>query len=67
MSLLQQLREAADDAVGADRRVGRQADAVAVVPDRIDAEPLRRLDFPFQMVADQSGIRGFDAERTHRV
>jgi hypothetical protein len=33
--------------------VGRQAVAMVVHPDRIDAEALRHLDFPFQIIADQ--------------
>src|SRR6202044_2764901 len=34
----QQLAQPADDAIGPDQRVGGQADAVTVVPDRVDPE-----------------------------
>ena len=38
-----------------------------VDPDRVDAEPLRRHDFPFQIVADHPGLGCGDAERLHGV
>src|SRR4051812_41560126 len=38
-----------------------------VHPDRIDAEALRRLDLPFQIVADHPGIVRPDTERLHGV
>jgi hypothetical protein len=57
----------ADDAVGADWAVGRQADAVAVVPDRVDAEPLRCHDLPFKVVADHPGLVRPDSEHFHRM
>src|SRR5262245_22265783 len=37
-----------------------------VHPDRVDAEALRRHDFPFQIVADHPGIPGGDAEHVQR-
>src|SRR2546430_1475694 len=52
----QQLTERADDAVGLDDRAFGQAVAMHVDPDRIDAEALRRHDFPFQIVADHPGV-----------
>src|SRR5689334_1479837 len=63
----QKLRERADDAVGFHGRTWRQAVAMDVHPDGIDAEPLRRLDFPFEVVADHPGIPGADAECFHRM
>ena len=44
-----------------------QAVAMDVDPDRVDAEALRRHDFPFQIVADHPGLGRGDAERLHRV
>jgi hypothetical protein len=46
--LQRQFRQAADDAVGPDRGVPGQPDAVTVVPDRVNAEPLGCHDFPFK-------------------
>src|ERR1700719_1688324 len=65
--LRQQFRQAADDAVGADRRIRGQPDAIAVVPDRVDPEALRRDDLPFEIVADHPGVLGPDPERRHRM
>src|SRR4249919_2061587 len=63
----EQLGQRADDAVGPDRGARRQAVAVHVDPDRVDAEPLRCHDFPFQIVADHPGVARGDAERLHGV
>ena len=65
--LKQQLGQRPDDAVGPGRRIGWQALPIAVVPDRMDAETLRRRHFPFEIVADHPGLSGFDAERVHGV
>src|SRR5215472_7330114 len=65
--LLQQLRQSADDAVGTDRRVVGQTDAVAVVPDRIDAEPLGCDDLPFKVVANHPRLVRTDPEHFHRM
>src|SRR5258708_39804963 len=40
---------------------------MGVHPDRVDAEALRHLDLPFQVVADHPGVTGLDAERSHGV
>ena len=44
-----------------------QAIAVRIDPDRIDAEALRHLDFPFQIVADHPGLGRRHAQRLHGV
>ena len=49
--LLQQFRQTADDAVGADWGVWEQADSVAVVQNRVNAKPLRCRDLPFEATA----------------
>ncbi len=54
-------------AIGPDGGIRRQAFAVNVDPDGIDAEALRRFDFPFQIVADHPCLRCGDAERLHGV
>ena len=38
-----------------------------VDPDRVDAEPLRRHDLPFEIVADHPGVFRADAEPLHRM
>src|SRR6202030_102158 len=63
----QQLGQRADDAVGPDRRTLGQPEPVAVIPDRIDAEALRRDDLPFEIVADHPGLVRRDAERSERM
>jgi hypothetical protein len=49
------------------RRVAEAADAVTVVPDRVNAEPLGCHDFPFKIVADHPGLARSDAEHFHRT
>src|SRR4051794_1757197 len=49
-ALGQQLGERADDAIGLDGGFPRQAFAVSIQPDGVDAKPLWRLDLPFQIV-----------------
>ena len=44
-----------------------QANAVAVVPDRVNAEALRADDFPFEVVADHPGLLRPDSEHFHRM
>ena len=39
-----------------------QADAVAIVPDRVDAEPLVCHDLPFKVVADHPGLVRADSD-----
>src|SRR5262249_45429610 len=63
----QQLGERADDAVGPDRATGGQAGSVAVVPDRVDPEPLRGNDLPFEVVADHPCLLRPDAECLHSM
>src|SRR6185295_7918953 len=63
----EQFRQRADDAVGLHGGVGGQAVAMYVDPDGVDAEPLRRDDFPFQIVTDHPGLGCGDAERLHGV
>src|SRR5580700_113954 len=65
--LREQFRQGADDPVGADWRIRRQADAIAVIPDRIDAEPLRRDHLPFEIVANHPGVVRRDPKRGERV
>ena len=40
---------------------------MGIEPNGIDAEPLRRLDLPFQIVADHSVVACGDTERVHGV
>jgi len=42
-----------------------QANAVAVVPDRVNAEALRADDFPFEVVADHPRLVRADSELFH--
>ena len=44
-----------------------QADAVAIVPDRVDTEPLGCHDLPFRVVADHPGLVRADSEHFHRM
>src|SRR4029079_16780489 len=60
-------RQRPDDAVGLDGGARRQAIAMHVDPDGVDAETLRGYNFPFQIVADHPGLGRGDAERFHRV
>src|SRR5215470_9797404 len=66
-SLWEQFSERADDAVRLHGRARRQAVAMDVHPDGVDAKLLRHLDFPFEIVADHPGVGGGDAERVHGV
>src|SRR5689334_18836736 len=60
-----QFAQRTNDAIGLHGRPLWQAVAMHVDPDRIDAEPLRHLDFPFQIVTDHPGVARGDAERCH--
>jgi hypothetical protein len=46
---------------------GGQADAVAVVPDCVNAEALRGDDFPFEVIADHPGLVRANSEHFHRM
>jgi hypothetical protein len=52
------------DAVGANWGIGGQADAVAIVPDRVNAEALRG-DHYSRFVADHPGVVQADSELFH--
>src|SRR5262249_61026038 len=65
--LRQQFRQAADNAVGTDWGVGRQADAGTVVPDRADAKAPWGDGFPFEGVADHPRPARADYTPLHRI
>jgi hypothetical protein len=43
------------------------SETCAVVPDRVDAEPLGCYDFPFKIIADHPGLMRADAEHFYRM
>src|SRR5512140_2116116 len=65
--LAQQFRKLTYDAIRLHRAAFRQSLTVWVVPDRMDAELLRRRHFPLQIVADHPGLMRFDSQRGHGV
>src|SRR5687768_5806782 len=65
--LLQQLAQPLDHPHRLGCRMRRDAGVERVVPDAAQAEPLRRLDLPFVIVADHPGVAGVAAQALERV
>src|SRR5215469_8570811 len=67
--LAQKFQQPANDAVRTDRGSGVSPTLpITIMPDRIDAEPLGRCDFPFEVIADHRGlVRQLDPNCFSRV